>query len=59
MPDTAWLPVAVRRLDEAGIAVVDLALRRPSLDEVFLALTGRPVEAEPPGHRQQPEGSLA
>ena len=59
MPDTAWLPVAVRRLDEAGIAVVDLALRRPSLDEVFLALTGRPVEAEPPDHRQQPEGSAA
>jgi oleandomycin transport system ATP-binding protein len=59
MPDTAWLPVAVRRLDEAGIAVVDLALRRPSLDEVFLALTGRPVEAAPPDDRQQPEGSAA
>jgi oleandomycin transport system ATP-binding protein len=59
MPDPAWLPVAVRRLDEAGIIVVDLALRRPSLDEVFLALTGRPVEAEPPDHRQQPEGSAA
>jgi hypothetical protein len=38
----------VRRLDEAGITVVDLALRRPSLDEVFLTLTGRPAEAEPP-----------
>ena len=48
MPDPAWLPVAVRRLDEAGIIVVDLALRRPSLDEVFLTLTGRPAEAEPP-----------
>jgi oleandomycin transport system ATP-binding protein len=47
MPDPAWLPVAVRRLDEAGIIVVDLALRRPSLDEVFLTLTGRPAEAEP------------
>jgi oleandomycin transport system ATP-binding protein len=48
MPDPAWLPVAVRRLDEAGIIVVDLGLRRPSLDEVFLTLTGRPAEAEPP-----------
>jgi ABC-2 type transport system ATP-binding protein len=31
---------AVRRLDEAGIDVADIALRRPTLDEVFLTLTG-------------------
>ncbi len=31
---------AVRLLDEAGIEVADLALRRPTLDEVFLTLTG-------------------
>ena len=30
----------VRRLDEAGIKVVDIGLRRPSLDDVFLTLTG-------------------
>ncbi len=30
----------VRRLDEDGIKVVDIALRRPSLDDVFLTLTG-------------------
>ncbi|HEX4530829.1 MAG TPA: daunorubicin/doxorubicin resistance ABC transporter ATP-binding protein DrrA, partial [Acidimicrobiia bacterium] len=30
----------VRRLDEAGIKLVDITLRRPSLDDVFLALTG-------------------
>ena len=59
MPDTAWLPVAVRRLDEAGIAVADLALRRPSLDEVFLALTGRPAEAPPSERRQAPEEAAA
>jgi oleandomycin transport system ATP-binding protein len=41
--DPAWLTVAVRRLDDAGIAVADLALRRPSLDEVFLSLTGQPA----------------
>jgi ABC-2 type transport system ATP-binding protein len=35
---------AVRRLSEAGIGVDDLALRRPTLDEVFLALTGRAAE---------------
>ena len=38
--DSALLPAAVRRLDEAGIATAELALRLPSLDEVFLALTG-------------------
>jgi ABC-2 type transport system ATP-binding protein len=32
---------AVRLLDDAGVAVDDLALRRPTLDEVFLHLTGR------------------
>ena len=29
-----------RELDAAGIAVEDIALRRPTLDEVFLHLTG-------------------
>jgi ABC-2 type transport system ATP-binding protein len=37
---------AVRRLDSAGVAVADLALRRPSLDTVFLALTGHGAEDE-------------
>ena len=59
MPDPAWLLVAVRRLDEAGIIVADLALRRPSLDEVFLTLTGRPAEAEPPEDGAGHEGSAA
>jgi ABC-2 type transport system ATP-binding protein len=31
---------AVRRLDDAGIGVDDVAMRRPTLDDVFLALTG-------------------
>jgi hypothetical protein len=57
-PDPAWLPVAVHRLDEARIGVVDLALRRPSLDEVFLALTGRPAEA-PPSERREAEEAAA
>lgn len=29
-----------RRLQEAGIALDDLGIRRPALDEVFLSLTG-------------------
>jgi ABC-2 type transport system ATP-binding protein len=37
---------AVRRLDEAGIAIDDIAVSTPTLDDVFLTLTGRPVEQE-------------
>jgi ABC-2 type transport system ATP-binding protein len=33
----------VRELDQAGVAVEDVALRRPTLDEVFLSLTGQPA----------------
>ena len=36
---------AVRRLDEAGVEVDDITLRRPTLDDVFLALTGHVAEA--------------
>ena len=35
---------AIRRLDEAGIGVEDLGLRRPTLDDVFLTLTGHVAE---------------
>lgn len=31
----------VRALEEAGIEAEDIAVRRPTLDEVFLALTGQ------------------
>ncbi|HEY1457470.1 MAG TPA: ATP-binding cassette domain-containing protein [Solirubrobacteraceae bacterium] len=37
---------AVRRLDEAGVGVADISLRRPTLDDVFLALTGHAAEAD-------------
>jgi ABC-2 type transport system ATP-binding protein len=35
----------VRALDAAGIAVDEVEVRRPSLDDVFFSLTGRPAEA--------------
>ncbi len=35
---------AVRRLDEAGVEIDDVALHRPTLDDVFLTLTGRAAE---------------
>lgn len=42
--DTAALYAVVRRLDDAGIAVTELSIREPSLDEVFKQLTtGAPV----------------
>jgi ABC-2 type transport system ATP-binding protein len=37
----------VRALDAAGVSVDDVALRPPSLDDVFLALTGRPASDDP------------
>jgi ABC-2 type transport system ATP-binding protein len=41
---------AVRRLDGAEVGVEDMTLRRPTLDDVFLALTGR--AAEPAGDEE-------
>ncbi|GLY75994.1 ATP-binding cassette domain-containing protein [Actinoallomurus iriomotensis] len=38
------LPAVVRELDRAGVEVEDVTLRRPTLDEVFLRLTGRAEE---------------
>ncbi len=42
----AALPAAVRALDEAGVAVAGLDLALPTLDDVFVAKTGRRLEAE-------------
>jgi ABC-2 type transport system ATP-binding protein len=43
-PDGAnTLVEALRRLDVANIGVADVALRRPSLDDVFIALTKKPA----------------
>jgi oleandomycin transport system ATP-binding protein len=42
--DPGALAHLIRRLDDTGLAVAELALRSPSLDEVFLTLTGRPAE---------------
>jgi ABC-2 type transport system ATP-binding protein len=38
------LTAVVRGLDDAGLAAEDVAVRRPTLDEVFLALTGAAAE---------------
>jgi ABC-2 type transport system ATP-binding protein len=43
---------AVRRLDDAGVGIDDIAVRRPTLDDVFIALTGH--KAEEPADDSQP-----
>ncbi|PID53650.1 MAG: daunorubicin/doxorubicin resistance ABC transporter ATP-binding protein DrrA [Micrococcales bacterium] len=42
---------AVRRIDDLGVRLTDLNVRRPSLDDVFLALTGHATDPNStPGH---------
>jgi ABC-2 type transport system ATP-binding protein len=38
---------AIHELARSGVKVADFSLGQPSLDEVFLALTGHPAEEEP------------
>ncbi|WP_166354560.1 ATP-binding cassette domain-containing protein [Phytoactinopolyspora limicola] len=51
------LPEVVRHLDTSGIEVLDVGIRHPSLDEVFLRLTGHqgltpaPTDLEASHHR--------
>ncbi|MBE2319785.1 ATP-binding cassette domain-containing protein [Solirubrobacter sp. CPCC 204708] len=42
----AALGAVLRGLEDVGVTAEDVALRRPTLDEVFLQLTGRPAESE-------------
>ena len=41
------LATVIRDFDEAGIAIDDIGLRRPTLDDVFLSLTGHVAVEEP------------
>jgi ABC-2 type transport system ATP-binding protein len=47
----AVLVEVLRRLDGAGIGVLDVALRRPTLDDVFLSLTGHAAQETAPAGR--------
>jgi oleandomycin transport system ATP-binding protein len=49
--DPALPPAVLQRLTDAGVAVAELTLRKPSLDEAFFALTGR--------HAHHDDGSAA
>lgn len=51
------VPGVIRSLDDAGAEVVDVDVRRPTLDDVFLALTGNPAEVEPRTHSDSQSNS--
>jgi ABC-2 type transport system ATP-binding protein len=52
-PDPDRAAEAISELGRSGIGVAEFTMGQPSLDEVFLALTGRPPEEE------TPEGEIA
>ena len=58
---SAVLPEAIRALDAAGVQFADISLRRPTLDDVFLALTGHVAEDEaaPTGKRRRNRKQVA
>jgi ABC-2 type transport system ATP-binding protein len=47
--DAGRAALAVAELARAGVGIADFALSQPSLDEVFLALTGHLAEGDPDG----------
>ena len=53
------LTEVVRRLDDAGVTPTGLALREPSLDDVFLELTGRSAESSAGETAGNTSGELA
>jgi ABC-2 type transport system ATP-binding protein len=52
---SAVLVAAIRELDAAGVVVSDIGLRRPTLDDVFLSLTGHAAE-EAAANGDAPDG---
>ena len=53
-PDTNRAAEAVAELSGSGIGIASFSLGQPSLDEVFLALTGRPAEERDEAEEEQP-----
>jgi ABC-2 type transport system ATP-binding protein len=50
------LLVALRRLDDAGVTPLDLGVRHPSLDDVFLSLTAGEADGDGTGGDSAPTG---
>jgi daunorubicin resistance ABC transporter ATP-binding subunit len=53
--DPSASAVSVKRLHAQGVPIGSIELRQPSLDDVFLTLTGRRAEDEPPDERIEGE----
>jgi daunorubicin resistance ABC transporter ATP-binding subunit len=61
-PGAGLITTIVRALDERGIAVDDVQVHHPSLDEVFFTLTGHHTDGDPdadPDQRTAREGAAA
>jgi len=52
-PRSGLIVEAVRRLDQAAVDVDDISLRRPTLDDVFLTLTGHVAEVADPEEEEE------
>jgi ABC-2 type transport system ATP-binding protein len=52
-PDAGRAAAGVAELARAGIGIAEFSLGQPSLDEVFLALTGHPAEEHEPDLEEQ------
>jgi ABC-2 type transport system ATP-binding protein len=52
-PRHGVIPDAIRKLDAVGVAVDDIALHRPTLDDVFIALTGHAAEEDVPEEEKE------
>ena len=50
---------AVRRLDAASVGISDIAVRRPTLDDVFIVLTGHAAESQEEGEEAEREEAAA
>jgi oleandomycin transport system ATP-binding protein len=55
--DKALLARVARELDDRGIELAEFTLRKPSLDEVFFALTGHRTDDEDPHTRELEDSS--
>ncbi|WP_240519403.1 ATP-binding cassette domain-containing protein [Amycolatopsis antarctica] len=53
---TKTVTEALRRLDDEGVHVLEVALQRPKLDDVFLTLTERDAHPDPESERPDPAG---
>jgi ABC-2 type transport system ATP-binding protein len=55
-PAATVLVDALRQLDGEGVTMSDVAVRRPTLDDVFLTLTGHAAEEDAPPAGAQEQG---